>query len=403
MKVLQINAVSGIRSTGRICVEIANHLKKNGDEAYIAYSVGKPYPQGYKIGNWFDAKYHALLSRILGTQAYFSVSATKKLVNYIHKLNPDIVHLGNLHSNFINLGILLKYLSNNNIPTVITLHDCWFYTGKCTHYTTENCFKWQKSCGNCPRIKKDNPSWFFDRTKMMHHDKKIWLSSIPKLAVIGVSDWITNEAQKSFLSSAKIITRIYNWIDWELFSPKNVENLKYQMGLQDKFIILGVASTWSEAKGLDKFIELAKIINFDMHIILVGRIPSKSNFILKDNITHIDETHNVSELVQYYSAADVYLHLSKEETFGKTIAEALSCGTPAIVYDSTACPEIVGEGCGYVLKGTDISELVEAILKIKSKNKSKYAHNCIKHVKKNFDYNTNLEKTTDVYKRLLSI
>jgi glycosyltransferase involved in cell wall biosynthesis len=399
MKVLQINAVSRISSTGRTSSEMADFLNQNGHEGFIAYSAGLPYYNGYKIGSKLDTKLHGLFSRVFGLQAYFSKRATRKLLDYITDLKPDVVHLRNLHSNYINLKLLTNFLAKNDIPTVMTLHDCWFYTGKCTYYTTDNCFKWQTGCGGCPRLKKDNPSWFFDRTYKMHHDKKKWFSAIPRLAVVGVSDWITNEARKSFLSSAKIITRIYNWVDLETFKPSEPTTLKKKLSLQDKFIILGVASGWSNAKGLDKFIELAGKVSSDITIVLVGGM--KGNINLPANVIHINETHDTTELAQYYSLADVYLHLSLEETFGKTIAEAMACGTPAVVFDSTACSEVVGNDCGIVVSPNDMEAVYKAVLEIKSSGKGKYAEKCIKRTFKCFNPKINMDQTLKLYQQLI--
>lgn len=399
MKVLQINAVSGINSTGRTASELSDYLNNNGHEGFIAYSTGIPYEKGYKIGSKLDVKLHALSSRVLGKQAYFSTGSTHKLISYLTNLKPDVIHLNNLHSNFINLKLLLNFIARNDIPTVITLHDCWFYTGKCTHYTVDGCYKWQIQCGGCPRLKKDNPSWFFDRTRKMLHDKNEWFSAIPRLAVVGVSDWITNEARKSFLFSAKVITRIYNWIDQNTFKPVETKTTREKLGLTDKYIILGVASGWSNAKGLNKFIELAGLLTPDMQIVLVGKISA--DIPLPDNIKHVAETHNVGELVQYYSMADVYLHLSQEETFGKTIAEALSCGTPAIVLNSTACPEIVDESCGIVLKDNRSDTIFEAIMKIKENGKLSYSSHAVSRVRKNFHSQTNMEAMLTLYKQLI--
>ena len=398
MKVLQINAVGGISSTGRTCFELADYLNNNGHEGYIAYSTGYPYYKGYKIGNKLDTKVHALFSRIFGTQAYFSKLATRKLLNYISNLKPDVIHLHNLHSNYINLKLLLSYLAENDIPTVITLHDCWFYTGKCTYYTLDNCYKWQTGCGRCPRLKLDNPSWFFDRTKKMLRDKKTLLERIPRLAVVGVSDWITNEARKSFLASAKILTRIYNWVDTDVFKPVNGTSLKRKLGIIDKYVILGVASGWSKRKGIDKFIELSGIIPPEMKIVLVGGISNKIK--LPQKIIHIPEIHDVSELVEYYSMADVYAHCSMEETFGKTIAEALSCGTPAVVFNSTACPEVIGPGCGLIINEYDASAILKAIVMICKNGKPFYSSNAIKHIKKNFSPIIIFEEIVKLYKQL---
>lgn len=400
MKVLQINAVNGISSTGRTCAEITDYLNQNGHDAHIAYAGGTPADKGYFIGSTFDHKLHGLWSRVFGKQTYFSKRATKELVAYIQKLKPDVVHLRNLHSNFINLGILLKYLADHDVPTVITLHDCWFYTGKCTHYTVDSCYKWQNNCGGCPRLKKDNPSWFFDKTTQMLADKREWFGKIPRMAVVGVSDWITREALKSFLVKAKITQRIYNWIDTDVFSPVETTGIRKHLDLENKFVILGVASGWSNAKGLDKFLALVEILPADMQLVLVGTLPEK--VILPENIKTIPATHSVNELVAFYAMADVYLHLSEEETFGKTIAEAMSCGTPAIVLNSTACPEVVGSDGGIVIDHYTPEAVLQAIEKIKETPELGWRKNASRRVKENFDKKTLMEEHIALYQAISS-
>jgi len=399
MKVLQINSVNQVGSTGRICTEITNYLNKNGMQGYIAYSKGLETEHGYKIGSPIETKMHGLFSRITGLQAYYSKKSTKRLLKYIEEIKPDVIHLHNLHANYINIIQLLQYIAEKNIPTVLTLHDCWFFTGKCCHYTVEGCYKWKTQCFRCPCKHKDNKSWFFDRTSKMYNDKKTYFSKIPRLAVVGVSDWITNEAKASLLASAKIITRIYNWVDLELFRPVFVDNLKYKLGIQDKFIILGVASGWSNAKGLHKFIELSELIPEDMIIVLVGKVHSVC---LPSNIIHIDEIHNVHELVKYYSMADVFVNLSLEETFGKVTAEALACGTPVIVFNSTANPELVGKGCGYIVHTNSTPEVMKKVLNIKINGKKTYSQNCIDFAKNNFNMQDRIFDYVQLYKKIIN-
>lgn len=397
MKILQINAVNGLRSTGRFCVEIADYLNANKHESYIAYSTGVPNKRGYRIGTPIDVKIHGLLSHIFGMQAYYSRSSTKMLLKYMEELKPDVVHLHNLHSNYINLELLLKYLAKKDIATVITLHDCWFYTGKCTHYTIDNCFKWINECGNCPRLKKDNKSWFFDQTTKMHRDKKQWFSKIHRLAVVGVSDWITTEASKSFLSSAKVITRIYNWVDLDVFRPVNVERLRKKLCLDSEFVILGVASEWSVDKGLDKFIELASSLPDDMIIILIGNLDNKVT--LPYRLIHIKETHDLTELVGYYSIADVFLNFSREESFGKVTAEALACGTPVITNSLTANPELVGQGCGYIIDDFDC--ILDKINQIKRNGKDYYSKACVEFAWKHFDSTDRINDYLALYSKII--
>ena len=164
MKILQINAVNAVASTGRNASELGDYLIKNGHNSIIAYSKGPSVnpKYEYKIGNNLDVKIHGLLSRITGKQGYFSVQATKKLLRFMDKFEPDIVVLNNLHGNYINLPSLLTYLANKNIATVVVLHDCWFYTGKCCHYTSQNCYKWKDKCFKCPQLKKYNKSWLIE-------------------------------------------------------------------------------------------------------------------------------------------------------------------------------------------------------------------------------------------------
>lgn len=374
MKILQINSVNGVGSTGRTMKEIEDYMNDRGHVCLGAFSEGLMSEYGYKFNNKIDKKLHSILSRILGTQGYFSKYETKKLIKYIEENNIDVVRLGNLHSNFINIPMLLKFLSKKDIPTIITLDDCFFFTGKCTHYTVDGCYKWKNGCYGCVRKCKDNPSWFFDRTNKMWNDKRQLYNSIPRLAVVGVSNWITGQAKESILSNANYITTIHNWIDVDKFRPVETNEIRRKIKLDDKFIILGVATEWSNSKGLDKFIELANIIEIDERIVLIGDINSSIS--LPKNIIHINKTDNIEELVNYYCMADVFLQLSKEETFGKVVAEALSCGTPVISLNSTANPELIGKKCGYVVENDSINYIKDKIIIIKTKGKKFYSNSC---------------------------
>lgn len=399
MKVLIINAISKIRSTGRLNAEIADYLNDNGDEGYFAFSTGLPYEKGYLIGTPCEKRLHSLLSHALGTQAYFSKRGTKKLIKYMNHLKPDVVHLGNLHSNFIHLGMLLTHLSTNNIPTVLTLHDCWAFTGKCSHFTVDECNKWMTVCGQCPRVKRDNKSWLFDRTQKMYRDKKKWFCNIPRLAVVGVSEWMTDQAKLSTLSSSKIIRRIYNWIDLEVFKPANAEELRKKYNLGDKFVILGVASVWSKSKGLEGFLNLAKEIPDDMRIMMVGQINASVQ--LPQNIIHIDETKSTEEMVGFYSLADVFVQLSVEETFGLVTVEALACGTPAVVINSTANPELIGEGCGFVSNTASTHEIMQYIQKVKEIGKEVFSDHCRRFVLDNFAKEDRIKDYYQVYEEII--
>lgn len=401
MKVLQINAVYGRGSTGRIVAEVAEAVKRTGGESFVAYQHAvETVENGFAIGNSFSRNSEALRSRVFGMQEYGNKSATKRLLRWIEHIQPSVVHLHNLHSHYVHLPLLLRYLAKNDIPTVITLHDCWFFTGKCTHYTTAKCNKWQTGCGNCPQLKKDIPSWFFDRTAKMWSDKKRLFAEIPRLAVIGVSDWVTGEAKKSFLREAKLVESIYNWIDLSVFYPRK-DDVRAQYGVcKDKFTVLCIGAGWQE--GTTKFndlLSLSRKLPADMQIVLAGKVDEGQH--LPNNVIPIGYINGVDELAKVYSMADAYVHVSHEDTFGKVIAEAMACGTPAVVYNSTACPEIVGKGCGYVVDTGDIDGICRALAAIRQNGKESYVSACVAWVTDRFEKEKLLAKTFALYQNLI--
>lgn len=400
MRVLQVNAVNRASSTGRNCRELAAYLRAHGDDCRCAYSVGVPAADSFRISPAWECKLHALLSRITGLQGYFSDISTANLLRLIIDLKPDIVHLNNLHANYIHLNKLFHFLASHDIATVVTLHDCWAYTGKCTHYTSMGCRKWQTGCFACPKLKDDNTSWFFDRTPKMWRDKRNGWLSIPRLAVIGVSDWITAEAGKSpMFANASIVRRIYNWIDLDVFRPIDTIAAKEKLGLGRKKTILGVASRWSNKKSLDKFIALAGHLGEDKQIVLVGDMPQIP---LPDGVISIPATADVNELAAYYNAADVFLQLSQEETFGKVVAEALACGTPVITNNGTANPELVGPSCGEVLGDLSIETVSAAVERVLANGKESYSSSCVQFAREHFNSSENLSAHARLYRELLA-
>ena len=399
MKIVQINACYEYSSTGRTCYELHTYLIEHGIESFKFYSKSQPDSDKYDlIGSWFDHKLHALLSRIIGKQAYFSRFPTYKLLQKLRKIKPDIVILRNFHSNYINLPILAHFLAENDIPTIIVLHDCWFFTGYCCHYTEVGCQKWQNECHHCSLIKKDKASWFFDTTRTVFKDRKKLFEAIPRLAVVGVSDWITNEGRKSPIFHKAIkFERIYNWINLKVFYPRENEDFRIQLGLKDTdFVALGVSMIWSFRKGLEVYIEVAKQMT-DIKIVLIG---DKPNIKLPSNIITVAPVSSTDILAKYYSMADVLFNFSIQETFGKVAAEALACGTPLIVNNATANPELPGS-CGYVVSNNNVDQVLDAIKDIRAKGKDYYKQQCVERAKTLFDKEKNINQYIQLFHELM--
>lgn len=401
MKVLQINAVYNLSSTGKTTSGLQNYINHSTPHTCkSAFSYGGEANDGFVIGSSFDRNIHGLMSRLTGKQAWFSSSATRALLRYMDEYKPDVVQLRNLHGNFINFPMLMEYIAQKDIPTVITLHDCWFFTGKCVHYTTQGCYKWQTGCYDCPKMKTDNKSWFLDRTKVLWNEKKALFDRVPRLAVVGVSDWITDESKKSpLLENAKLFRRIYNGIDSSKFHyDENCHTVREAYGLQGKKIVLGVSGRWGTEKGIDNIIRLSEMLPENYRIVLVGHIdPALS---LPGIIVNIPPTSSVQELVMWYSAADVLMNLSREETFGKVSAEALMCGTPVVCFSTTANPELVGENCGYICKSDSIEEFGHLLIKACENGKEHYFDTCVNFALENFNTENTFREYVHLYEEL---
>lgn len=393
MKILQINSVCGSGSTGKIAVQISDYLNSLNVENYIAYGLGNSTRDNtYKIGNKLDNHFHSFISRKFCLQGYGSIISTIKFIRYIKKINPTIIHLHNIHGHYLNFPILFKFLKKMDIEVVWTFHDCWPFTGKCAHFTKVKCDKWKNECFNCPQL-HTYPDSDYDRTKKNYIDKKRYFTSINKLHIVTVSNWLETEVKKSFFKG-KDIRCIYNGIDTNVFKFTE-SSLRKKLKIENKFIILGVASVWNEGKGLDTFIKLSKYISEDSVIILIG-VSIEQIKILPHNIIGITKTENLDELVKFYSIADVFINCSLEETFGLVVAEAMACGTPAIVYNSTACPEIVDNTTGRIVEN-NLKELLSAVDFFYKKNFLNIENNCRNRINKLYNLNSMIENYFKLY------
>lgn len=393
MKVAQINTFAS-GSTGKLAGDIHSMLLAQGYDAYFFYGFGSSsLPNTYRIGNMFDAHLHSFFSRISGLQGYFSHLVTYKLIRKLKKIAPDVIHLHNLHGSYLNFPMLFRYLKHSRVKVIMTLHDCCLFTGKCPHFTRVNCEKWKDSCGNCPQLRRYPTSKWFDFTKKMLRDKKKWVSELKSVEVVTVSEWLKCMAEQSLLKQFPIRC-IYNGINTEIFSPQPNKDIWMTYGINDKFVILGVASRWSVNKGYEDFKKLSERLADDERIVLVGSDVSIKNDIA-ENMVVINRTSNQQELAELYSSADVFVNLSMEETFGLVVAEAMACGTPAIVYNSTACPEVVAEGAGFIAPAKDVDTVYEYIKRIREDNRD-YTNICRDRVLRNYKH----ERMVDEYRQL---
>lgn len=401
MVLLQINVDANNGSNGSIARDIGTIALEKGWKSYIAYGR-KHIPcdsELIRVGNDLDIKIHGLLTRLFDLHGLGSIISTKLFIRKIKKINPNIVHLHNIHGYYINYKILFEYLINQNIPVVWTFHDCWPFTGHCGHFESHGCTRWKSMCYDCTLSHEYPSSWFFDRSMKSFKLKKKLFTSLNILHVATVSNWLKGLVSESFFSKYPIHV-IYDGIDTDSFTYRE-SNLRQTYGIEKKYILLSAAANWSSAKGWNDYIKLSSLLPNDCVIMMLG-VTEKQRNELPDKIISVPRQEEKEKLAEYYSMADILLNFSYQETFGMTVAEAMACGTPAISYDRTACPEVVSPDTGIVVEAGNMEQILNAITIIKKNGKSYYSKSCRQRVIDNFDFKKVNRKYFEIYDDILT-
>lgn len=350
MKYLFINSVAGFGSTGRIAAEKCRELMREGHRCVLAFGREKANCDDIPtvaIGSSLDFKVHALRNRIFDDHGFGSKSATAQFLSWVRQYDPDVIWLHNVHGYYIHIGLLFDYLRTCGKKIIWTLHDCWAFTGHCAYFDFVGCDKWKTGCESCPQKKGYPASLIFDNSKTNFQKKKALFTGIPNLSLEVPSHWLEDRVKRSFLKDYPVEVR-YHTIDREIFKP-TPGDFREKYGLEEKKIVLGVASVWDGRKGLEDFIQLSDMLPDDHKIVLVGLSDSQIAA-LPGKILGLPRTNSMRELAEIYSAADIFVNPSTEETFGMTAMEARCCGTEAIVYKNTACEEIVNRFGGIAVE-----------------------------------------------------
>lgn len=388
MKVLQINSVCGVGSTGRIATDLYKILEEQGHECVIAYGRGTA-PEGIKtikIGTNFDNYMHVAKTRLLDKHGFGSTRATKEFIKKVEEYDPDVIHLHNIHGYYINIEILFDYLKRVNKKVVWTLHDCWTFTGHCAYFDYVGCSKWKIGCKKCPQKKQYPNSIFIDSSESNFERKKEVFTGVKDLTIVTPSKWLAGLVKESYLAEYKVEV-INNGINLDVFKPTE-SDFRKRYGLEDKFIVLGVASVWDRRKGLKYLVEISEELDNSYKVVVVG-VTERQRKRLPKNIIGITNTTNVQELVKIYSAADIFVNPTLEDNYPTTNIEAMACGTPIITFKTGGSDECCNYGVGYSVDKEDINKVINLIKKLDLPNSKLYRINndCLDHHIINRQYN----------------
>lgn len=388
MRVLQINSVCGIRSTGRICTDIAAILEKQGHTCKIAYGR-ETVPQQHQkyahaMATGWSSRVDALRTRMFDNAGFNSTGQTKRFVRWMKAYDPDVIHLHNIHGYYVNIEVLFQALKEMDKPVVWTFHDCWPFTGHCAYFDAVKCEKWRDGCYSCPITRAYPASFGYDRSKKNYAEKKACFTGVKDMTIVTPSKWLADLVKQSYLKDYDVQV-IPNGIDLAAFRPTE-GTFREEYELQDKKIVLSVASAWEKNKGLYDLFKLAGMLGEEYRVVIVGLKPEQMEEV-PQNVTAITRTNNVQQLAQIYTAADVFVNPTYQDNYPTVNLEAQACGTPVITYRTGGSVESVPEN--QVVEQGNLEELCKAV---------RHLHLC--EVKKaDFSAEKSFQRYIDLYLR----
>ncbi|MCI9189823.1 MAG: glycosyltransferase [Lachnospiraceae bacterium] len=369
MRILQINSHYNQGGAARIVACIHRQLSARGQESHVAYGRGQKGEEGtYRFNTVPEVLLSAACSRFLGKNGWYNRAATRRLLSFMERVEPDVIHLHALHGYYLNFPMLFDYINSREIPCVWTFHDCHAFTGNCGYFF--DCEKWKTGCGSCPYLKNYPASQWFDRTGVMWRQKRELFTQGTKKVIVTPSLWLTEQAKQSCFGKYPCIT-IHNGIDTkQVFYPRDRRACreKYGFGREEK-LILGIAVGYrDERKGAKYIIQLAKNLGSGAKVILIGwnrendcLLVGSDGKKIADNIVTIPNTSDADMLAEYYSMADVFVIPSLAENYATTTLEAMACGTPAVGFDVGGIPEQLTGGRGIAVKAGDQARFDAAV------------------------------------------
>lgn len=405
IRILTVNCMHQKGSTGKIIKDTAKILSDECEFVYC-YEVGdKPSSLNeYKIAAKYEWYAYYILARLTGLKYCTGYTSTARLINFIKKQKPDIVHLHCPNTNSVNIPKLLSFLKKHNIPTVVTNHAEFYYTGNCPH--AYECMKFQSGCGDCDYLFDPYRKYRFDRTAYEWKQMKNAFEGFEKITMVAVSPWVKSRISLSPITDKLNTVVVKNGVDTENVFHHTASDIKQQLGISDeKRVLLHVTASFtdhpSDLKGGRYIIELAKKLS-DIDIVVVGPHNLSASAALSNNIHLVGPVSDQELLAAYYSMADTTVISSRRETFGMVCAESLCCGTPVVGFcaggpDSISLPKY----SRFVQHG-DVEALADAVSEFIDK-KNEITEQLKKDAEQEFSCKTMASGYLNVYKELLKL
>lgn len=355
------------------------HGYDNTDSITTHLIVGRGDPEDNRYSIIYDKAIPHFFSRAYGKIAPFRSYdryATNFIIDFIKEHNIDIVHLQNIHGNY--MGIQDVKEISKHARVIWTLHDMWALTGHCAH--PFDCTKWiEGNCSKCPRP-ETYPAINSDVADQMLKAKAESFTG-NKIIFVSPSNWLRDQFKKSYLKTESIAV-INNGVDVDFFKPeiKSTLKIKYELPLNKNIVLFAASNLNSQFRSFSHLLEaLEQIPNkSDYCLVVLGECDETIKFNEEYEVKQMGYISDENVMKEIYALSDVYVTPSLADNFPCTTIESFACGTPVIAFASGGLTEQIDESTGWLVPTGDSKALAEAISDAFSdvKRLSKMSLNC---------------------------
>lgn len=316
-------------STGKIIKDTTTVLKECGWKTVLCVPKqtldNSIFDKVYSVCLKYEQGIYYRVSKATGNKYGFAPFSTARVINAIKKENPTIVHVHCANGYFVNLYKLFSFLKKNRIPTIVTNHAEFYYTGYCDH--AYYCDKWKTGCGKCQQ-----KNALIDRTSNAWKKMKKAFEGFDNLMITSVSPWVHSRSLCSPIYEGVNQAVVENGLDTEIFKPYSESKVFVELEIpKNAKIILHVTAHFfgdSEKKGSKYILELARRFQHENVVILVA--GKHDEVVVPDNVKMLGRISDQVDLAKLYSIADLSVVTGERETFSMPVAESLCCGTPIV-------------------------------------------------------------------------
>ena len=412
MRILLLNTSDQVGGAAIAATRLLKALNKNKIDAHMvvrdktskSHSITAITPSSKYYYNFIVERLRIFLSNLFSRKNLFAISIANTGSNVTELpefKQADIIHLHWINQGFLSLKELDKIVKSGK-PIVWTMHDMWPITGIC--HPSRECNKYKQNCGECPFLNRNKQNDLSQR--IFTQKKEIYKKS--NIQFIGCSNWLSKCADESRLTTDAEVHHIPNPINTEVFKPRNQETARKNLNLpvNKKLILFGAAKSTDKRKGIDYFVKACKKLkhesNLPIAVVVFGKESNYLTNILPYPVYSLGYLKDEQDMIDAYSAVDLFAIPSLEENLPNTIMESMACGTPCVGFDIGGIPELIDHlHNGYVAKYKSTTDLAEGIQWILNNRDSFLNREARRKVIDNYSEDIVAKKYIKIYNQLV--